>query len=446
MKINNSNERYSNYIAGILVFVLLFIFMGFLIGCWGSCSYEQEGPLVVFPLNLDFDTGDISDEPAAQSPETWELDTVAGTMTILDAGFYNSSGDLLVNMTSGTGQFPLCIPDDEGYYFNFTVETHGGYTPSDFNPHNYIEICQFKWSNTYYKYRLYYDYLDWGTEPIDFGICTEIWEGIIPVINDAEHTLKRLDCSVLPPSWVETDCIIFDSNHEPDGSGTLNKWVTVQLKSSWQGCMLQSQRFVFKDTWYCLNTEPGDLEILPYGIKASSFVLDLCYKYGDTISSIFVYSKGGYSPDDDDNITLSQIKTGSVYSLYKLSDVDWIEYDEVSDYDLFIEDNGITLAEFTDFVGCGKSLFVGTVSFGDNIIQIDELNVETDLVPGSYMKFSSNHVPVGVCPDKTLGKEVDVTFESKWTGCGQVSQEFTLMLVHKNNISGVPNSRNFIAS
>jgi hypothetical protein len=415
MKINNSNGRYSNYIAGILVFVLLFIFMGFLIGCWGSCSYEQEGPLSVFPLNQDINAGNINDEPAAQSPDTWQLDTVAGTWTVTNAEFYNSSGDLLVDMISGEGQFPLCF--GEGYYFNFTVETHGGYSPCDFDPYNYVEIKQCKRPDVYNRYMIYYDHLVWGTEPIAYGVCTEIWEGIIPV----------------------DQCVSLDSNHKPDCSGELNKRVSVKLKSAWQGCCLPEQCFVCYDKWWGLDTEKGTLEILPYGMgDISTFIFDLCYDSGATVGSIFVHSVGGYTPKDDDTLTIKQEKTGDTYSLYTLENIQWFEYDDVADYDATVFDGILTLDEFTELVECCGAIFVGVVSIGDAVF--DETGQ-----PTTSIKLVSNHVPVGCCPDKTLGKMVDVTLVSEWEGCGQVSQEFTYMLVHKNNISGVPNSRYFIA-
>jgi hypothetical protein len=41
----------------------------------------------------------------------------------------------------------------------------------------------------------------------------------------------------------------------------------------------------------------------------------------------------------------------------------------------------------------------------------------------------------------SLGKVVDVDFEFKWKGCDNEDQKFEYILVHKNYVSGVPNSR-----
>jgi hypothetical protein len=416
MKLNNSNKRYSIYIAGILVFVLLFIFMGVIIGCWGNCSYEQEGTPSVFPPNLDIDTGNINSEPAAQSPDTWQLDTDYGTFTIVKAGFYNSTGDLLVDLISKDGQFPLCF--GQGYYFNFTVETYGGYSPCELAPYryNYVEITQCKRFNVYNNYKIYYDYTVWTELPN--GDCTDTWEGIIDV----------------------DQCISLDSNHKPDCSGELNKKVKVKLKTAWQGCHLPEQCFYCYKEWRCLDTEKGTLEILPYGLANPNTILDLCYESGDVFGTLFVHSVGGYSPKDDDILTIEQEKDGETYALYDLKDVLWTEYDEVSDYDATVFGGILDLDDFTLLVDCCGSLFVGEVTIGSNVF--DQQSGQA--IPG--FELASNHVPAGCCPStKTLGKLVNLTLVSEWEGCGQVSQEFTLMLVHKNNISGVPNSRYFIA-
>jgi len=45
--------------------------------------------------------------------------------------------------------------------------------------------------------------------------------------------------------------------------------------------------------------------------------------------------------------------------------------------------------------------------------------------------LDSNHLPLGIEPDKTLGKEVFVDWESKWSGCELDFQEFMVMLAHK---------------
>ncbi len=436
MKLDNSNKRYSNYIAGILVFILLFILMGFLIGCWGCSTNEKVGAPSVFPLDSNFNTGNINREPAAQGPETWNLDTVRGTLTVTDAGFYNDNGDLIVNMTAGFlgGQFPLCIDVTDGYYFNFTVKTTGGYSPYDDIACNYIEILQWKWSaNVYNKYKLTYNANDWIPALPDG--CFDVWEGIIPVIDDDDHELyirKKVDCHW---TWVETDCMTFESNHAYDCSGTLCKEVDVKLKTLWSGCRLPEQSFCCVRNWDNLDTECGEMIIMPYGIyDSSTFLFDLCYEPGDVIGTIYLSVKGGYRPCDEDIFTISQIKTGSVYSVYKLDNITWAPYE--------LSVHGEIDSIYHD--ECCEEVFVGTINFVDEVILINDDGTE---VPKTVMKLASNHPPLGCYPYcEDLNKMVTVTFESKWEGCCLTSQEFTYMLVHKNNISGVPNSRNFIAS
>ena len=45
--------------------------------------------------------------------------------------------------------------------------------------------------------------------------------------------------------------------------------------------------------------------------------------------------------------------------------------------------------------------------------------------------LDSNHLPQGFDPTKTLDKEVDVCYVTKWKGCCLDSQEFMVILAHK---------------
>jgi hypothetical protein len=444
MKLNNSNKRYSNYIAGILVLTLLFILMGFLIGCWGCCTNEKVGTPSVFPLNSNFNTGNINREPAAQSPQSWFLDTERGTLTVTDAGFYDINDALIVNMTSGAGQFPLCITKSDGYYFNFTVETCGGYSPFDIDPYdlcNYIELKQCKWPDTWHKYRLHYTADNWTW--IGSDTCCDFWNLTVHV--DADHYLEEM---VSWCNWQETDSICFESNHPADDcSKTLCKEVDVKLKTLWSGCLFEEQSFCCVRKWYNLDTECGTMTILDKGIHdIDEFEFDLCYdaSQGLVIGHIFLHVEGGYRPNDNDNITFVQSKGTDVYQLYRLEDtITWYEYDDPDAVAIF--DSYFDAGELDAYVdGCCETVFVGVIKFEDQIIGIDDVAGVPEAV--TSMKFASNHPPLCCYGDFTLDKEVEVIFESEWEGCCLEPQEFTYMLVHKNNISGVPNSRNFIAS
>jgi hypothetical protein len=436
MKLDNSNKRYSKIIAGILVIVTLSIFMAVIIGFWGSSTNEQEGVPSIFPLNSNFNSG--INEPTAKGPITWDdvFDTERGSFRILEAGFYDSSDTLIVDLEAGTGQFPLCIEDTDGYYFNFLVEAVGGYIPSDFNPCDYIELYQYKWyglcdTDLLYKYKIYFDASDWVEELI--GICWSEWRGIIPVDNIKEKVAG---------SWVDTNCMKFDSNHKPDCSGTLDKWVTVKLKASWEGCNLPAQTFCCWKKWYCLDTECGSISyVQDYGILAQDFLFDLCYDSTNSlIGTIYMHVVGGYTPCDDDTVTIWQEKPdGTLYQgIYQLSDVSWTEY-EVAVHGADPEIEAL-------MAGCCETVWVGTINFGADPILLDEDGDGTFETTTALMKLDSNHPPM-CAPDKFLDKWVSVTFESKWQGCGLPSQEFTYMLVHKNLFPESPTpDKNFIAS
>ncbi|MFX1344019.1 MAG: hypothetical protein ACFFBC_03010 [Promethearchaeota archaeon] len=424
MKINNSNGRYSNYIAGILVFVLLFIFMGFLIGCWGCSSYEKVGAPLVFPLDSSYNVGNIKDEPAAQSRSWSPFDTVAGTLTVTEAGFYDINNVLIVNMTEGTGQFPLCISKLDGYYFKFKVETCGGYSPADYC--NYIELSQFKWPDVWNLYRLHFTSVDWSPG-FDAGCC-DIYE--LEVHIDTNHYLEE---KLGWCNWQSTDSICFESNHDPeDQLPDLGKEVDVKLKMGWQGCYLQSQTFCCDETWCDLDTEKGSMTYIDnYGIFADDFAFELCYHDGDILGDIYIHSVGGYTPSDDDLIKISQYKDGDglYQGIYELTNVTWSRWVGTFDDDPML---------FALSDGCCEEVFIGEIAF-----VYGQVILGTDLM--DEIELDSNYPPDGCCPGWDLDKPVTVEIVSKWQGCGQQLQEFTYMLVHKNNISGVPNSRYFIA-
>jgi hypothetical protein len=408
MKLDNSNRRYSDIVAWILVFALLSIFMGTLIGCWGNCIYEEEGALLAFPLNredkiVSFYCGKYNDEPAAQTSEVLEVDTVRGSMTYEEAGFYNSTDDLIVDLITKSGQFPLCILESEGYYFNITVNVTGGYSPADVGWCDYIQLKQYKagtW-DLLHSYKIYYDDVNWTL--ITEGVCSDLWR--LHVVVDKN--------------------MCFESNNKWDCSGTLGKWVSVKLKSSWEGCPLETQEFCCSKTWYCLDTEKGDIELLNMGIFDGSFEFELCYDFeeNEILGYIYAHVTGGYEPFNQDTLSIWQEKPDGTYisGLYELSNIEWKEYDQLI--------HGVIpeLAELID--GCCETVYIGEVSFGETILENGQDSV--------MMKFDANHPPP-CCTDKELDKPVLVELESIWTGCGQLSQTFTYMLVHKNNIFRSP--------
>jgi hypothetical protein len=425
MKLDNSNRRYSDIIAWILVVALLSIFMGIFIGCWGNCINEKKGAELAFPFDyedqiLSFDTGNFHDELAAQTSPIMGVDTQTGSLDYIEASFYNYTDDLIVDMTVfGGGQFPLCIPawDDllgVGYYFNITVNVTGGYSPVDVGWCDYIQLKQYKCgpgSELLHTYKIYYDASS-AWDLIEVGVCWDIWRLHIVVDQD----------------------ICFESNHKWDCTGTLNKWVTAKLKSSWEGCPLTSQQFCCCKKWYCLDTEKGEMNLLNLGIFDPAFKFDLCYDENDDILGyIYLHVSGGYEYLNIDKLTIWQEKPDGTYisGLYELSDITWDEYDEPIGVNTYID----SLMD-----GCCETVFVGTVNLGSDIILLDETGAQVGTT--TVMKFESNHPPPCCWPPRdNLDKFVKVKLESDWTGCGQVSQTFTYMLVHKNNISRVPNSR-----
>jgi hypothetical protein len=272
-----------------------------------------------------------------------------------------------------------------------------------------------------HKYRVYYDKADWGTPVI--GDCFEEYT----LIADIDNIKEKVDSD-----WIDRTCMHFDSNHKPDCTGILDKWVSIKLKASWKGCNLPDQTFCCYKTWYCIDTEKGSLELVDnYGIFDPSFIFDICYDPSQTIGTLYMHSVGGYTPKDIDTITIKQEKSdGTLYSgIYEISSVIWEEYSGVLGDDPIID----ALMD-----GCCETVYVGTVTFEPGQTLLDG----AVMGPNDKLKLHANHPPAGYCcPDIDLDKWVSVDFESKWEGCGLADQEITYMLVHKNNISGIPNSR-----
>jgi hypothetical protein len=63
--------------------------------------------------------------------------------------------------------------------------------------------------------------------------------------------------------------------------------------------------------------------------------------------------------------------------------------------------------------------------------------IDVDVADTEVIELHATQSPCG----KDLKKNIYIKVCAKWTGCSQVSQQFKQILVHKNCIFGVPNSR-----
>ncbi|MFX0003406.1 MAG: hypothetical protein ACFE9J_07975 [Candidatus Hermodarchaeota archaeon] len=435
MKLVNSNKRYSSIIAGILVFVLLSIFMAFLIGCWGNAINEQNGFQTSF--NGSFitpDCGDINHEPVPKIREWVGLDTATGSLTVDDFTFRDGSNAVVVDIDGPApkGEFPLCIGLDQGYYFEIIVDSCGGYHPCMIGDlegdggccGHYITLWQ---DGCFNQYRISLDINDpnnWvpTTDPSACE-CGTVWKGTFAV------EVCKVEKKTSPCTWEKWDtCIKLFSNHPPCDMNTYwGKWVNVKINSVWCGCNLPSQCFLCCAEYNGLDTACGTFYMildLPWvegsSIYDSAYVFPLCIKDADvSLWGITVTVTGCYYPGVS-YLTIFQEKVTQVSQFPENIEIVW--------------DAGVLV---DDTCPCLGMVYTGTFNVDDSLDLLDEQTGEP--IPGTGMiKLDSNHIPCGIGP-ADLDKWVSVDFSTTWHGCA--SQTFEELLVHKIDVSGVPNTR-----
>jgi len=236
MKLDNSNKSYSIIIAGILVIVGLSIFMAFFIGFWGNGILEQNECRDSFEESI---FGNNKIESIAQTG-SWQVDVEKGKMDNVQVSW------------DGTYDLPICTTATEVMTnWVLTIDVYGGYDPCELCD-NYFHIYQEKPDGILLHgiYMIDPIYFKWtslgvsGTDPCGPVTWQLTFEGIPDVGGfalDADGDLQ-----IDPEELI--DCMIFDSNHKPlecsQGKCHLDKFVTFDLSTCWQGCPCPTQRFV----------------------------------------------------------------------------------------------------------------------------------------------------------------------------------------------------------
>ena len=235
MKLDNSNKRYSNIIAGILVIVGLSIFMAFFIGFWGNGISEQNGCRDSFEESI---SGNNKIESIAQTG-FWQVDVEKGTMDNVQVS-WDSSYDL-----------KICTTMDDIEQWWLEIDVYGGYDPCELCD-NYFHIYQEKpdgilIQGIYLIDPLSFHWEEVGTSgPCNAKVTWRLTFGDGDLSTDDVILWKDVDGDLSTDDLIPITCMIFDSNRKPFCTSHchLDKFVTFDLSTCWQGCPCPTQRFV----------------------------------------------------------------------------------------------------------------------------------------------------------------------------------------------------------
>jgi hypothetical protein len=283
MKLDNSNKRVSNIIAGILLIFVAIIFIALATGVVGNHLYIQdrmdllkrENNLVEVSSDLSF-SGDIGNN-----------DFVPVTQTFSDIARYYTAPGSITNFADGmlddTFYFPLFIdpapadPTAQAYIDSFLnnwykiVEVEGGYIPCGTGP-QYFNLYQKdkddpSGTNPWKKIggvdptTGLYTVIGWSLEWYTLDPTTDIdIDGFFDPDNSGPHEpiyvgdlIFNLDCRTYWVAIIDTTCnnvAKVESSTEPGGDPfdpcdqIADKDLKLSLVSMWSGCGAPSQCFV----------------------------------------------------------------------------------------------------------------------------------------------------------------------------------------------------------
>ena len=217
MKLDNSNKSYSNVIAGILAISVFCILLAFFMGFGGNDNFGlnrgQTGLLVGNEYYVpEYDLGSNKDVPVPQCYYLGRFDTAVGSIAIGNSYFNPLSGDEVI--------IPLTFELND-LIDGIEVSTVGDYEPLS----GTLKIRQKKAG---YEV-IYWVTLSWGLsmEDVDLnldGVLEDVWLGtFVQIYEDGgDGVFGGDDIDV-------TTAMTLASNHVPDCSKILNKWVYVSI-------------------------------------------------------------------------------------------------------------------------------------------------------------------------------------------------------------------------
>jgi hypothetical protein len=263
MKIDISNKRVSNVIAGILLVFVACVFIATTLGVVGNHLYIQHNFVEDSPvLCHSGDIGNIDFVPVDQDCFGGELDTAAGYINNvqhefcdgLDADGYGYSGNFI---------FPLCFEDPEpavfyDLFYNWykVFEVCGGYEPKACN--SWFNIYQYKvgpdeigTDSEYIGWKLQFDEITPDEISIDGwyddGVHAPIYLGNVIASDPCcciSYWVAFIDSSCDNGACVQSNQIPTTNCFNIDAPGEIpGKELTVWLNMTWTGCGDEAQDF-----------------------------------------------------------------------------------------------------------------------------------------------------------------------------------------------------------
>jgi hypothetical protein len=264
MKLDNSNKRISNIIAGILLVFMALVFIATALGVVGyhlyiqdkmdplksGSHYNLEDKSTDLTLSGDLEKNDFV-SVAQYDYGVCRYDTVPGSIVQVQE-------DLCLDFL-----FPLCIDPNDPYmnslfdYWYKVYQVTGGYEPCDQLPQLWNLYQWDKDTDTWVIVGTDTQYIGWSLTWVEITE-TDLQAGFFDPDGNGPHVGFDLDpqnfaddcCSI--DYWV---CIIdwatcenegcIDANKDPYGNEIPDKYLELDIISGWTGCGEPDQCFVF---------------------------------------------------------------------------------------------------------------------------------------------------------------------------------------------------------
>ncbi|MFX0087995.1 MAG: hypothetical protein ACFFAU_20245 [Candidatus Hodarchaeota archaeon] len=228
MKIDDSNKRYSIFIAGILVISILSIFLAIALGVWDYRGKDQIGSLPFYHApsdNLE-NNGPVSvSEKCEQTHDT-------------------GPGSIKIHRKEIPSVLPICIKNEDVAKWWILYESKGGYVPDlktwikvdgqiikDLTPnYGWIELEQRKTGREGILLITAMTRIVDLSKPcaLFYNLSGFVVYGARPIVLDSNE-LPTEGCQVI--EWSQDYC------------GSFDKEVDLDIITNWEGCHLEKQEF-----------------------------------------------------------------------------------------------------------------------------------------------------------------------------------------------------------
>jgi len=254
MKLDNSNRRYSNIIAGILVISVASIFLACAFGVWDHKVISNDDPLpngVV--ISASSENNIMENNHLVIHSGVGFLPVHEKIVKVFDT---EDEGWLFFDQSNMPDVFPLTLTQADVDAWDVIVYAYGGYEFVS----GYVDLYQSRsWNKREYVGTLIYDV---ETVVFDVDLVDPDW-----ISGDADYTVDVITLNFTIEA--ASGEINFDSNHLPslydsgwmrvyDGPcpDDLDKEVIFKEKMIWSGCWSSDQNFRVILAYKCMLRSP----------------------------------------------------------------------------------------------------------------------------------------------------------------------------------------------